>query len=129
VKVEENKIMAEHVTSVKHYFDSLPQRFQPEASKGVKATIQFELGGDGGGTYHVVIDDGTLAVNEGAAAAPTTTLKMNAPDYVKMVNGELSGTMAFMRGMLKVTGNVMMAQKIQTILPPNKLARSHRSPR
>ena len=108
------------VTSVKHYFDTLSERFVASAAKGVKATFQFELAGDGGGTYHVTVDDGTLAVAEGPAEKPNTTIKMTAEDYVQMVNGKLSGTMAFMKGKLKVTGNVMLAQKMQSFLPPSK---------
>ena len=61
----------QQVTSVKHYFDTLPERFIASAAKGVKATFQFELAGDGGGTYHVTVDDGTMAVAEGPADAPT----------------------------------------------------------
>jgi len=110
----------QQVNSVKDYFDTLPQRFQPAAAKGVHATFQFELSGDGGGTYHVNIDDGTMAVSEGPAASPSTTIKMAAEDYIQMVNGKLSGTMAFMKGKLKVSGNVMLAQKMQAFLPPSK---------
>jgi putative sterol carrier protein len=112
--------MVAHVTSVKHYFDTLNERFLPEGAKGVHAVYQFEIAGDGGGTYHVKIDDGTLAVVEGPAEAPNTTIKMAATDYLEMVNGKLSGTMAFMKGKLKVTGNVMLAQKMQAFLPPAK---------
>ena len=108
------------VSSVKQYFDTLPERFVASAAKGVKATYQFELAGDGGGTYHVTIDDGTMQVAEGPAASPNTTIKMTADDYVQMVNGKLSGTMAFMKGKLKVTGNVLLAQKMQAFLPPAK---------
>jgi putative sterol carrier protein len=108
------------VTSVKNYFDTLSERFVAAAAKGFNAVIQFELSGDGGGTWHVNINDGTLAVAEGPHATPTATLKMEAGNYVKMVNGQLNGTMAFMKGQLKVTGNMMAAQKIQAILPPNK---------
>jgi putative sterol carrier protein len=108
------------VSSVKEYFDTLPQRFVATAAKGVKAIYQFELSGDGGGTYHVTIDDGTMTVTEGAAEKPSTTLKMTGADYVDMVNGKLSGTMAFMKGKLKVSGNVMLAQKMQAFLPPEK---------
>jgi putative sterol carrier protein len=108
------------VTSVKEYFDTLSQRFIASAAKGVKAVYQFELSGDGGGTYHVTIDDGTLSVAEGAHDKPSTTLKMTGSDYVDMVNGKLSGTMAFMKGKLKVSGNVMLAQKMQAFLPPEK---------
>lgn len=108
------------VSSVKEYFDTLPQRFVATAAKGVKAVYQFELSGDGGGTYHVTVDDGTLAVAEGPSEKPSTTLKMTGSDYVDMVNGKLSGTMAFMKGKLKVSGNVMLAQKMQAFLPPEK---------
>jgi len=108
------------VTSVKNYFETLPQRFQAEAAKSIQAVFQFELAGDGGGTYHVTVDHGKMAVVEGAHAAPTATIKMNGDDYVKMVNGQLNGAMAFMKGQMKVTGNVLLAQKMQSIFPPKK---------
>ncbi len=108
------------VMSVKDYIDTLPQRFQAGASKGVKAVFQFELSGEGGATFHIAVDDGTMKVTDGQAESPNTTIKMSGADYVKMVNGKLSGTMAFMKGMLKVTGNVMLAQKMQSIFPPAK---------
>jgi putative sterol carrier protein len=112
--------MAAQVTSVKQYFETLPERFVPEAAKGVHAIYQFELAGDGGGTYHVKVEDGAMHVAEGPAESPSTTIKMAANDYIEMVNGKLSGTMAFMKGKLKVTGNVMLAQKMQAFLPPSK---------
>ena len=106
------------VSSVKEYFETLPQRFKPDAAKGMNAVFQFELEGDG--TYHVVVNDGTMQIHEGANAAPTATIKMKSADYVQMVNGKLSGTMAFMKGQMKVTGNLLAAQKMQAIFPPNK---------
>ena len=108
------------VSSVKEYFDTLPSRFVASAAKGVDAVFQFELSGDGGGTYHVVVKDGSMSVNEGAAEKPTATLVMGAENYVKMANGDLNGAMAFMKGQLKVTGNVMLAQKMQAIFPQGK---------
>jgi putative sterol carrier protein len=112
--------MVMQVSNVKEYIETLPQRFQATASKGVHAVFQFELSGDGGATFHVTVDDGTMKVAEGQAEAPSTTIKMKSDDYVKMVNGQLSGTMAFMKGALKVSGNMMLAQKMQTIFPPAK---------
>ena len=110
------------VSSVKEYFDTLPQRFQAEAAKSIQAVFQFELTGEGGGTYHVVVDHGTMNVVEGSHASPTATIKMSGDDYVKMVNGKLNGAMAFMKGQMKVTGNVLLAQKMQGIFPPSKAA-------
>ena len=112
--------MIGQVTSVKHYIETLPERFVANAAKGVHATFQFELSGDGGSTFHVVVSDGTMQIADGPAAAPSTTIKMASGDYVDMVNGKLSGPMAFMKGKLKVAGNVMLAQKMQNIFPPSK---------
>ena len=112
--------MVSQVSSVKEYFDTLPQRFVASAAKGINAIFQFELAGDGGGTYHVTVNDGTMAVAEGPAPAPSATLRITADNYVKMVNGQLNGAMAFMKGLLKVTGNVLLAQKMQAIFPPSK---------
>jgi putative sterol carrier protein len=112
--------MVTQVTSVKQYFETLTERFVPDAAKGVTATYQFEIGGEGGGTYTVKVENGVMQVTEGATESPSTTIKMQAVDYIEMVNGKLSGTMAFMKGKLKVTGNVMLAQKMQAFLPPAK---------
>jgi putative sterol carrier protein len=110
----------QQVTSVKDYFETLPQRFQPGAAKGVHAIFQFELSGDGGGTYHVKVEDGSIAITEGPAAKANATIKMKGEDYVKMVNGQLSGTMAFLKGQMKIAGDMMLAQKMKDLFPPNK---------
>lgn len=112
--------MSIQVSSVKDYFDRLGERFVASAAKGLNATFQFELSGEGGGTYHVVVADGGFTVHEGAHASPTSTLKMDAAKYIDMVNGKINGTMAFMKGWLKVGGNVMMAQKMQAVFPQSK---------
>jgi putative sterol carrier protein len=106
------------VSSVKEYFETLSQRFVAEAAKSIQAVFQFEL--TGAGTYHVVVDHGTMNVVEGSHPSPTATIKMAGDDYVKMVNGKLNGAMLFMKGQMKVTGNVLLAQKMQGIFPPSK---------
>lgn len=110
----------QEVTSVEQYYATLSERFNPAAAKGVNAVFQFNLNGDGGRKFHVSVNDGTMQSTEGEHASPTVTINMNAADYIKMVNGKLSGQMAFMTGKLKVAGNIPMAMKFQQILPPNK---------
>lgn len=108
------------VTSAKHYFDTLSERFVASAAKGVNAVFQFELTGDGGGNYFITVNDGTMSVTEGTAPSPTTTIKVAAADYVKIVNGQLNGMMAVMKGQMKVSGNVLLAQKMQAMFPIGK---------
>jgi putative sterol carrier protein len=108
------------VSSVQEYYDTLPQRFNAAGAKGMNCVFQFNLTGEGGFPFHVSIDDGRMSTSQGAHASPTVTLTMGAADYLKMVNGKLSGQMAFMTGKMKVAGNIPMAMKMQQVLPPNK---------
>ncbi|MFI5296605.1 MAG: SCP2 sterol-binding domain-containing protein [Polyangiales bacterium] len=106
------------VSSVKEYFDTLPQRFQADGAKGVTAIFQFELSGAGGGTFAVSVADSTFTVSEAAHASPNVTLKMSGDDFIKMSNGDLKGQMAFMTGKMKVSGNIPLAMKMEKIFPP-----------
>ncbi len=106
------------VTSVKEYFETLPSRFKADAAKGLNAIFQFDIAGDDGGAYQVKVDGDKLSIEPGLHAEPSVTIKMAATDYVKMVNGDLNGQMAFMTGKLKVSGNMMLAMKMQQVFPP-----------
>jgi putative sterol carrier protein len=108
------------VQSVKEYFDTLGSRFQAQAARGVHAIFQFELAGSGGGTFAVKIDDGAFTVTPAADSSPTVTLKMDAEQYIKMVNGKINGHWAVLSGKLKVAGDMVMAVKMQSIFPPEK---------
>jgi putative sterol carrier protein len=98
--------------TVKETFEEMPRRFRPDKASGVNATIQYDIGGDQGGTWHAVIKDSTCSVNPGAAASPNLTLTMSAQDWLDMVSGKLSGQMAFMSGKLKLKGDMGLAMKI-----------------
>lgn len=110
--------MSFQINSVKEYFDTLDRRFVADASGGVDATYQFTLNGDGGGTWHVVVKDGTMAVVEGPSESPDSTIEVkNAGDWVKIVNGTMSGMRAVMMRKMKVGGNVTLARKMQQMFP------------
>ncbi|HYV57868.1 MAG TPA: SCP2 sterol-binding domain-containing protein, partial [Candidatus Nitrosopolaris sp.] len=78
-------------------------------------TIQFNLAGDGGGEWYVSIKDGKAEVVKGKAPAPNMTLSMSAQDYVDMIMGKLNGQMAFMSGKLKISGDMGLAMKMQSL--------------
>jgi putative sterol carrier protein len=100
------------MATVKETFDAMGGRFRPDRAQGVKATIQYDITGEGGGSYHVDIADGRCAVQDGAAASPSLTLTMAAPDWLDMVGGKLNGQMAFMSGKLKIKGDMGLAMKL-----------------
>ena len=93
----------------------MPTRFNKEAAKGLNAVYQFDLSGDGGGKWHVIINNDTCQVNEGAAASPSITISMTAQDYLDMLSGKLNGQMAFMTGKLRIAGDMGLALRMQSL--------------
>lgn len=91
--------------SARERFETLHQRFNKKAAKGVNVSFQFDLSGSGGGKWFVTIKGGKLTVKEGAGANPTATLRASASDYLKIANGEMNKMFAFIRGKLKVEGD------------------------
>jgi putative sterol carrier protein len=108
--------MADVAAEVKGFFKNMPANFNADAAKGMNSTIQFNLTGDGGGTYNIVVKDGALTANEGAAASPNMTMTVAAQDYLDIQSGKLNGQMAFMSGKMKIAGDMGLAMKLQTLM-------------
>lgn len=105
------------VETVEEYFATMNDRFEPEGAAGVDAVFQFELSGDEAGTWHAAVKDGSVTVVAEAHPEPTTTIKMDGGNFVKMSNGDLSGQMAYMTGKMKIAGSIPMAMKMKNIFP------------
>lgn len=54
------------------------------------------------------------------AGCKDCTITMADADLVAMAEGKLDGMQAFMGGKLKIKGNMMLAQKLQSILEAAK---------
>ena len=98
--------------TVKETFDAMPKQFRADRAAGTNAVIQYDISGDGGGTWHGIVKVGTFAVNEGPATNPNLTLQMSAQDWVDMVTGKQNGQMLFMSGKLKIKGDMGLAMKL-----------------
>ncbi|MCB9592580.1 MAG: Rieske 2Fe-2S domain-containing protein [Sandaracinaceae bacterium] len=105
------------IATAEEYFETLQDRFVPEAAKGVDAVFQWELTGDGGRTFHAQVHDGAIDIRPGPHDQPTVALVMGADDYVKVINGDLDGTWAFTNGRGKVKGSVRAAMKMRSLFP------------
>ncbi len=104
-------------TDVKQTFEQLLKNFNPEAARKVDAVFQWEILGEGGGTYYMTVKDGTCQLAEGRHQSPNVSQTMKREVFLAMVNSELNPMAAFLGGKLKVRGNLLLAQKIMDIWP------------
>jgi len=101
--------------SLSDLFAEMPERFQADKAKGIDVVFQFELSGEGGGTWHAVIRDQTCTVDEGAHDKPTTTIRMSAEDFLALMGGKLNAMAAYTSGKLKIGGDLMKSQLIEKL--------------
>jgi putative sterol carrier protein len=105
------------VTTVNDVFEKMPQIFNAGGAAGVNLIFQFHITGDQGGDWNVVVKDGACQVSTGVHASPSVTFTMEGADWVAMCNGELDGMKAFMTGKLQLSGDIMSAQRLQSLFP------------
>ena len=102
-------------TLLDQVFGGMEQAFQPEKAAGQSAVVQWDVDApDGKHSRTVHIADGTCKVEPGAAESPRLTLTLTLPDFLRFVAGQLDGMQAFMSGKLKLQGDMMFAQALQT---------------
>jgi putative sterol carrier protein len=103
------------IADVKEVFRMMPEAFSAAAAQGLDAIFQLDITGEGGGTWNVVIKDGTCQIYEGTHESPNVTLTMSAETWLGIVNRELNGMRAFLSGKLKASGDIMLAQRIEQL--------------
>ncbi len=105
------------LTNVKEVFTNMSEIFNSGAAQGLDVAFQFDITGEGGGSWNVGVKDGACQIREGSHEAPTVTLTMSCETWLAIVNRELNAMQAFMGGQLKVSGDIMLAQRIPELFP------------
>ncbi len=101
--------------TVKGIVDAMPTRFNPDAASGVDAVFQFDISGDEVGQYYLVVKDQKCQISEGTHASPNVTFSMASGDFIDMMTGKISGQAAFFSGKLRVSGDLMLAQRLGSL--------------
>ncbi|MDD2521231.1 MAG: SCP2 sterol-binding domain-containing protein [Anaerolineaceae bacterium] len=96
--------------------NNMPNQIDLEKAKGIQATIQFSISGEGGGEWGVTVDDGKVVVEPGQMAKPQLIVKASANDALKLMHGELNPVGAFMSGKVKIIGDMGLAMKLFNLL-------------
>lgn len=86
--------------------------FIPEKAEGVDTIVQFVFTGSQAAEWYLIIKDQTCESIEGTHPDPKMTMRVDSDDYVKISTGELDAAMAFLRGKVKVSGDMKVALKM-----------------
>jgi putative sterol carrier protein len=96
-------------------FGGFEERFRPDKAQGVNEDVQFVVTDDGEEhPFSVSIKDGSCSTKEGRVDDPKTTLTTDLVSFCQLIAGQADGVRLFMSGKLKVSGDLMFAQRIMT---------------
>ncbi|KAG1706881.1 hypothetical protein DVH05_027730 [Phytophthora capsici] len=91
-------------------------------AKKVKGIIQFDI--TGAGKWNLDLKSATPALTEGSKKADVT-ITVSDTDFVAIAMGKLNAQQAFMKGKLKLKGNMTLAMKLPVVFnalkPQSKL--------
>ena len=104
-------------TTVREFFQLLPDRLDSDAAEDLDAVYQFNLSGAQGGQYILTIRDGVCQVSEGVHTDPNVVLSMAGEDCIKIMKGQLNGPAVAMSGRLKINGDLGLAMQLKALFP------------
>jgi NAD(P)-dependent dehydrogenase (short-subunit alcohol dehydrogenase family)/acyl dehydratase/putative sterol carrier protein len=112
---EKESTPAQGFESAGAVFDAMPDAFMADAAAGVDVVFQFTITGENGGDWFCVIKDGACDIESGSHEKPGCILKMEANDFLDMMNGILPPMQAYTSGKLKIAGDIMKSQLIEKL--------------
>uniref|UniRef100_A0A1B0D2I0 SCP2 domain-containing protein n=1 Tax=Phlebotomus papatasi TaxID=29031 RepID=A0A1B0D2I0_PHLPP len=92
---------------------------EPAKAKSVNGVFVYKITENGKVVKEWTLDLKNAKVYEGAPQSGTkadTTLTVGDADFVDIALGKINPQVAFMKGKLKITGNIMLTQKLVPFL-------------
>ena len=86
--------------------------FIPDQAEGVEAEVQYQLTGDEGGDWIIKLDGDSCKVEAGVSENPKVVVKADAQDFKQILYGEADPMNYFMKGKLKISGDLGLAVKL-----------------
>jgi putative sterol carrier protein len=87
----------------------------PDAARQVNAVYVFKIAGDGGGEWTVDLASATPSIQKGVQPGAQCTIEVQHSDFINMLQNPALGMQLFMQGKLRVSGDPMLAMKLQKL--------------
>jgi putative sterol carrier protein len=110
-------------------FAGMARQFDGKRGADLDVTVRWEVGRADRPpteTWDLVIRDGkarAVRVTETEPAAARTTIGLDRPTLLELAIGNLNGPQAYLSGRLRMKGDVMLAQRLTTLIAVPNAAR------
>lgn len=106
--------MAEELLALaRSVMDKAKEKMSSEIKSWNKA---FQIETEEGDKFYIKIADGEIIIEQGELSRPTATLRMSREVLGKILKGEMDAMAAFIRGKMKITGNVIETANLRKLL-------------
>jgi putative sterol carrier protein len=102
----------------KLFNEELPAKLaqHADAAKQIGGKYQINVTGEGGGEWFIDVSDSGPKAEAGNPGGSDVSITLTAEDFQKLYeNPQANGMQLFFAGKLKVTGNNMLAMKLQKL--------------
>ncbi len=103
-----NELRNEPFQSAKEFFEVLPKRIRPEYLEDVETNIHFDIEGEGGGQFSVIVRDNAMQVLDHHEGEPECLVTVSEKNFLALLRGELNPMMAIFTGKIKISDPAVM---------------------
>jgi putative sterol carrier protein len=102
-------------TVLDRIFAGMQERFLPEKAADIETDVQWVVTDQGNEyPYTVSIKGGTCTAGRGRSDSPKVTFTLALVPFLRLIAGQENGVQLFMKGALKVAGDLLFSQRVQT---------------
>ncbi len=106
--------------TIAELFEAMPGQLNSAAAAGLDKTFQWNITGDEAGKWAFKVANGTGEVIPGGVEKPDITFTVSDKDWLAIAEGKLDAMNAFLTGKLKVSGDMMLAMRLQQLFPTRR---------
>lgn len=113
-----SKLPKLEINNAKDFITSLPTKVKPEWLNGVDTNFHFDIDGDNGGEFSVIVKDNAMTVHQGFVGESKCKITAKEKNFLALLKGELNPMMAVFTGKVKIsnTGEIMKYAKLFGIM-------------
>lgn len=98
--------------SAREFFEGLPGRIGPERARSLDASYRFDI--EGAGSWRLEADGEKAVVTESDAPADCV-IRTDENTFLRILRGEQSPMGAYMRGKVRVEGDLSLALRLRDV--------------